>query len=429
MKNRWYKVVFIVAAVVVLAIVLRTCGFGGNLTNIEPAEQIDAELTLQTVTLEQPDEDGNLMWRIKAETVNYIPDTERAELLNLEGEFFQSGEVVYTVIADEGEVQQNGETLFLRGNLVATGDELILEGERLKWQPKDDLLVMGDFSEDESVNDSFVEEEEGSDGGNDAEAAEVFGREPFLEDDGQLDADNPPVKGFNDQLEAIARQVTVQNKDNRVDLSGGVIAKSKEAPWVTFESDALTWFTQREVIQTNQPLKVEQFDSEAYETVTDRLVGMSGKAQLEKKQVTLEDSVQLDALTQPLTVTSERAIWDLETELITLDRPVDIVQPERQVSAIADSARVDLATQTVYLLGNVRAVGEENDARLAADTVTWQTESQQVEADGNVRYQQAANPEVSMAGNRAVGNIEAGTVVVTGGETGEVVTEIVPEGL
>ncbi|MEL7141838.1 MAG: LPS export ABC transporter periplasmic protein LptC [Cyanobacteria bacterium J06573_11] len=427
MKNRWYKVVFLVAAVVVLAVVLRTCGFGGNLTNSEPAEQIDAELTLQTVTLEQPDEDGNLMWRIKAETVNYIPDTEKAELLNLEGEFFQSGEVVYTVIADEGEVRQNGETLFLRGNLVATGDALILEGERLKWQPKDDLLVMGDFSDDESVNDSFVEEG-GADDGDAADAADVFGREPFLEDDDQLDADNPPVKGFNDQLEAIARRVTVQNKDNRVDLSGGVIAKSKEAPWVSFESDALTWFTQREVIQTDQPLKVEQFDGEAYETVTDRLVGMSGKAQLEEKQVTLEDSVQLDALTQPLTVNSERAVWDLEAELITLDRPVDIVQPERRVSAIADSARVELATQTVYLLGNVRAVGEENDARLAADALTWQTESQQVEADGNVRYQQAANPEVSMAGNRAVGNIDAGTVVVTGGETGEVVTEIVPEG-
>lgn len=427
MKNRWYKAVFLVAAVVVLAVVLRTCGFGGNLTNSEPAEQIDAELTLQTVTLEQPDEDGNLMWRIKAETVNYIPDTEKAELLSLEGEFFQSGEVVYTVIADEGEVRQNGETLFLRGNLVATGDELILEGERLKWQPKDDLLVMGDFSDDESVNDSFVEEG-GADDGDAADATDVFGREPFLEDDDQLDADNPPVKGFNDQLEAIARRVTVQNKDNRVDLSGGVIAKSKEAPWVSFESDALTWFTQREVIQTDQPLKVEQFDGEAYETVTDRLVGMSGKAQLEEKQVTLEDSVQLDALTQPLTVNSERAVWDLEAELITLDRPVDIVQPERRVSAIADSARVELATQTVYLLGNVRAVGEENGARLAADALTWQTESQQVEADGNVRYQQAANPEVSMAGNRAVGNIDAGTVVVTGGETGEVVTEIVPEG-
>lgn len=428
MKNRWYKGVLIVAAVVVLAIVLRTCGFGDNLVDSEPAEQIDAELTLQSVTLEQPDEEGNLMWRIKAESVNYTPDTERADLLNLEGEFFQSGEVVYTVTADEGEVQQNGETLFLRGNLVATGDALILEGERLKWQPKDDLLVMSDWSEDSSINDSFIEEE-GLDEGDNVGAAEVFDREPFLENEEQLDADNSPVKGFNDQLEAIARQVTVQTQDNRVDLSGGVIAKSKEAPWVTFESDALTWFTQREVIQTTQPLKVEQFEDEAYETVTDRLVGLSGKAQLEENRVTLEDSVQLDALAQPLTVNSERAVWDLEAELITLDRPVDIVQPERQVSAIADSARVELATQTVYLLGNVRAVGEENDARLAADTVTWQTESQQVEADGNVRYQQAANPEVSMAGNRAVGNIEAGTVVVTGGDTGEVVTEIVPEGL
>ena len=146
MKNRWYRWTFIVAAVVVLVFGLRTCFAGDDLLNREPGEEINAELTLQTVTLEQPDEDGTLLWRLKAASVTYVPETQRAELLELEGEFFQDGEVIYTVEADEGEVLQNGNTLYLRGNLVATGREndLTLEGETLKWQPKQDLLIMGD---------------------------------------------------------------------------------------------------------------------------------------------------------------------------------------------------------------------------------------------------------------------------------------------
>ena len=116
MKNRWYRWTFIVAAVVVLVFGLRSCFSGDDLISRDPGEELDAELTLRTVTLEQPDEDGTLLWRLKAESVTYVPDTQRANLVALEGEFFQDAEVVYTVEADEGEVLQNGNTLFLRGN-------------------------------------------------------------------------------------------------------------------------------------------------------------------------------------------------------------------------------------------------------------------------------------------------------------------------
>ena len=161
---------------------------------------------MRTVTLEQPDEQGNLLWRLKAETVNYKPGTERADLLNIEGEFFQEEAVIYTVSADEGEVLQNGETRFLRGNLIANGKEndLTLEGERLKCEPEADLLVMGDF-EDQAMSDGLEED---------------------VQSDPELTPENAPVKGFNPQIEAIASIVTVQNREKRVDLTGGVVAKS-----------------------------------------------------------------------------------------------------------------------------------------------------------------------------------------------------------
>lgn len=412
LKNRWFKGLVTVATLVLLAFSLRACFAQNEQIVSGPDEKIDAELTLQTVTLEQPDEDGTLLWRIKAETVNYTPETEQADLFNLEGEFFQEGEVIYTVTADEGEVLQNGETLFLRGNLIANGleDDLTIESERLKWEPKQDLLVMGNFDD----------ESEGvlADDADDADA-----------DEGEIAARKAPVTGFNGQIEAIAQVVTVRNKDKQVDLTGGVVATSKEEPWLTFESESLNWFTEREVIEANQPLQVEQFETDEFKTMSDRLTGNTGRVELADNTVFLEDGVELDALSEPLSVKSEQAVWDVEAQLVTMDTPVDINQSEERVRATANRARLELDKQIVYLIGDVRAVGEEKDTRLAADTVTWQIDTQQVEANGNVRYQQAVDPEISMSGDKAVGNIDAGTLVVTGGESGGVVTEIIPDGL
>lgn len=406
MKSRWYRWTVIAAVIVVLAVAVRTCTSGGNLADREPGEQIDAELTLQTVTLEQPDENGNLLWRLKAKSVTYSPDKQRAELTGLDGEFFQAGKTIYTVTADRGEVRQNGETLFLRGNLVANSpeNELTMKGEKLKWQPQRDLLVMGNF-EDRFADDASIDVAD--------EAADPA-------------PDSAPVTGFNPQIEAKAQVMQVSNKENKVELTGDVFAKSKAGPWLTFASDQLTWFTEQKVIEADQPLKVEQYQSEDYKTVSDRLSGNTGRVQLAENIVTLNQAVQLDLLSQPLKIDSEVAVWDVDAQTVQLDQPVNIKQPERKITASASQASLDLAKKIIYLVGNVRANGEKNDARLAADQVTWQTATQDIEAEGNVRYQQAANPEISMTGSKATGNIEQGTVVVTGGESGEVVTEIVP---
>ena len=453
--NKWYRWSAIAATMAVLIVALRTCGARNELT---PAtQQVDAELTLQTVTLEQPDENGNLLWRIKAKAVNYKPDSQRAELTELNGEFFQAGETIYTVKADEGEVQQNGETLFLRGNLIATSTEgeLTLEGERLKWQPKQDLLVMGNFQDDaldESEESSVTENNEAEDGATsdgqsdsrsddqldsrsdrNSEGEPTVGltpQGPKLETADLLDAERAkkaPVTGFNPQMEAIAQVASVSNKDNRVELTGGVAAKSKASPWLTFASEQLTWLTEQALIQTEKPLTVEKYQAEAYDTVTDKVTGQQGNVQLAKNIVTLKESVQLESFTQPLKVNSEVAVWDVNAQKVAVDSPVNIEQPERQITASADRADLDLAAQVVYLTGSVRANGEENDSRLQADRVVWKTASQDVEAEGNVQYEQAASPEASISGQKAVGNIAQGNVVILSGESGDVVTEIVPE--
>ncbi|MGD1895938.1 MAG: LPS export ABC transporter periplasmic protein LptC [Phormidesmis sp.] len=456
-NKRWYQWLFAIAAIGVLLFGLRTCFSNNDLVDSEPQEEIAAELTLRSVTLEQPDEDGTLLWKLTAESVNYTPDTQRADVVSLEGEFFQDGEPVYTVEADRGEVLQNGNTLFLRGNLIATGreNELTLEGEKLKWLPKQDLLVMGEFedtefelpaipdetpvSEESATEDSTTAEDRpNTEGESNTEDSEPFA---FIEPAGEQadpsesritestppDLENAPVTGFNQQIKTVSRLIKVNNKENRVELTGGVLAESKEAPWLLFESDELLWFTEREIIEANQPLKVEQFESEAYEVVSDRLVGKKGQVELAENIVTLSEGVQLDSLTESLTVNGEQAVWDVDAETVAMDQPVDIKQPERQITAAANQASLDLAEQIIYLTGDVRAVSAKNDARLNADSVVWETTTQQVEAEGNVRYQQADDPDISIAGPRAIGNIEAGTLAIEGGSEGDVVTEIVPE--
>ena len=434
-KHKYYRWVAIAAAVVVLVIALRTCS-SNRLANEQPTEEVDAELTLQTVTLEQPDEDGNLLWRIRAKSVNYLPESQRATLLELEGEFFQAGEIIYTVEADEGDVQQNGETLYLQGNLVATSleDELTIESERLKWQPKQDLLVMGNFQDDAIVevanpSEDPSEEDLESEPLDDNAAApqgESLTTQDLLSETAREKA---PVIGFNPQMEAIAQVVRLSNQNKLVELTGGVAARSQEDPWLTFASEQLAWLTEQEVIQTDQPLTVEQYQSEDYSTVTDRVVGARGNVQLAENIVTLDESVQMESLAQALKVNSAIAVWDVDEQTVNIDSQVNIEQSERRVTASADSASLDLAQAVVYLTGNVRANGEENDSRLQANRVTWRTQTQDVEAEGNVQYEQAASPEASIAGQRAIGNIEQGTLVILSGESGDVVTEIVPEDL
>ncbi|MGB3297248.1 MAG: LPS export ABC transporter periplasmic protein LptC [Phormidesmis sp.] len=438
--SRWYRWTAAIAVAAVIVVALHTCGIGSRVAERDPGEQQDAKLTLQTVTLEQPDENGVLLWRLKAKSVNYSPDNQRAELKELDGEFFQDGETIYTVVADEGEVRQNGETLFLRGNLVATNkaNELTLEGERLKWQPKQDKLVMGAF-EDEGLLDEDLLDDASSKGAASNDRAKpdgdadpkIKGSVDKLTTDDLLSANSakPPVRGFDPRIEAIANLVTVVNKENRVELTGGGAAKSKEAPWLTFQADSLTWLTEQARIETDEPLKVEQYESKDYQVVSDRIVGQTGQVDLAKNIVTLDQSVELDSLSQPLKVKSERAVWDVNGQTVALNKPVNIEQPTRKITASANQGSLDLAKEVVYLTGDVKANGEKNDARLAADQVTWQTGSQDVEAQGNVTYQQAANPEISMAGTGAVGNLEKGNFVVTGGESndGDVVIEFVPE--
>ncbi|NJO11897.1 MAG: LPS export ABC transporter periplasmic protein LptC [Leptolyngbyaceae cyanobacterium SL_1_1] len=116
--KKWYRLAGVVTLIAVVLGSIRAY----QLVNQEPLatsssaadETAESGLTLKDVTLEQPDEDGNLLWRVHADEVTYSPDQKVAVVTNPDGELFQDGEPIYRVKADRGEVRQDGESIFCK---------------------------------------------------------------------------------------------------------------------------------------------------------------------------------------------------------------------------------------------------------------------------------------------------------------------------
>lgn len=382
--NKWSRFALFAALIAVVVVAVRTCQSSrdtlDSLQNQDSTEQTEAELTLRDVTLEQPDENGGLLWRVQAKEATYSPDRRLASLKDPEGELYQDGKVVYKVKADQGEIRENGESIFLKGNIVANSpdEDITIKGNSLEWIPEDDLLL---------VRDSII--------------------------------------GEHPQLNATAQEARLFNKTKRLELFRGVVATTRQEPWVGFKSEKLVFKLEDEKLETDTPLLMERYVSKTDKTVTDRLTGQQGEFDLTKQEAKLRQQVQLNALNIPLQTNSDLAVWAVQEGTVVIDKPVQIQQPQRKLAANANRGRLNLNTQILELSGNVQAVGKDRQSVLLADQLTWNIQTQDVNGQGNVSYRQQ-DPAATVNGDRAVGNLERQTVVVTGQN---VVTEIVPSGI
>lgn len=382
--NKWYRFTIIAVFIALLVVAVRTCQSSGDtlesIQNQESTEQTEPELTLKDVTLEQPDDNGGLLWRVKAREATYSPDRRLASLKLPEGELFQDGKVIYKVKADQGEIREDGKSIFLQGNIVATNpdEDIVLKGKRLEWTPENDLLVVRD---------------------------NILGEHP--------------------QLTATAQEARLFNKTKRLELFRGVVASTKQEPWIGFKSEKLVLLLDEDKLTTDTPLQIERYVSKKDQTVTDRLVGNQGEFDLIKQQATVQQQVQLNALNIPLQTNSDIAVWDVAEGNVVIDKPVKIQQPKRKLVANANQGRLNLNTQILVLNGNAQAAAQNRQSLLLADQITWNIKTQDVDGRGNVRYSQQ-DPAATVNGDRAVGNLDRQTVTVTGNN---VVTEIVPSGI
>ncbi|WP_017716245.1 LPS export ABC transporter periplasmic protein LptC [Kamptonema formosum] len=333
-------------------------------------------LTLKDITLVAADEKGQLLWKVKAMAANYTKDQAVAHVENPDGELFQDGKLVFRLKAKRGEVHQDGKKLFLFDDIVATDiqDGAVLRGDQLEWRPKEDILTV-----------------------------------------------RKNLTGTHKQVTVSAQEGRMKSRQRHMELTGTVVATSTDPP-LQLRTEHVVWERDRELVTADVPVQIDRYEGK---TLKNRATAGRGEVSLKAKTATLQQNARVNLLDPPVLVASESMTWDLNAETVRSEVPVTVVHESEQLTFSANQGIVDIKPKICYLTGSVRGAGERRQSRMSADLMTWNISTQDIDAEGNVVYNQA-DPPLTLNGPKAVGNLNAQTVTVTGG--GEpVVTEIVPE--
>lgn len=335
-------------------------------------EEVENNLTFNDVTLEQADEQGRPVWKVKAKQANYSKDKKVAQVQSPTGELYQDGKPVYQITAQQGEIQQDGKRLFLKGQIVATDPRngVVLRGNELEWQPSVDLLIVRN-----------------------------------------------QLTGTHRQVQVVAQEARAFSRTSRIELQGRVVAVASD-PALQMRTEHLIWQIRDQKLIGDRPVQIDRYKGK---TITDRATALQADVDLKAKLVTLKQNAQLALLDPPLQVASNHLSWNLNTEMVTANQPVRIVHRKQQMTVTANQGRMDLQKEIVYLTGNVYGIGERRQA-LNAKALTWYLPTQLVEAEGDVVYRQV-EPPASFTGQKAVGKLQDQNLVVSGGR---VVTEFIP---
>jgi LPS export ABC transporter protein LptC len=346
----------------------------------QSAQKFDNNLTFNNITLEQANEQGQLWWSVKAKQAVYTKDQKTATVEEPKGELFQDGKPVFKIEAQRSDIQQDGKSIVLKGQITAIDirDGSVIKGNELEWRPTEDVLII---------------------------------RNGF--------------NGDHKQVQIAAKEGRFLTRAHRVDLTGQIVAQVKE-PSLQLRGERLTWQIQDQKLTSDRPVQIDRYENKQ---ITDRASADRTDVDLKTKIVTLRQNARI-ALKQSNTQISGNALsWNIDQKTLAASEPVTIVNSAQQLTLTANQAEMQIDQQIANLSGNVRGVGEKNQSRLSADRVKWFLDTQQFEANGNVSYQQN-NPPFSIAGPQASGKLDTQQVAVNGGQDGgRVELQITPQGL
>lgn len=337
------------------------------------AQDLDTNLAFNNITLEEADDQGRTLWKVKAAQAIYTPDQQVAKVKSPTGQLYQDGKPIYRIQAREGEILKSGERILLRGDVVATDTEsgAVLRSDQLEWQPKQDVLLLR----------------------------------------GNLRGSHPKIK-------LSAQQGKLFNKQRRAELTGKVNAITED-PKLRLQTEHIIWDIKGEKVIGDRPVLVQRLQGNQ---ATDQANADRAEVDLVKRTAHLQQNARLTILDPPLQVSGNSLIWDVPKQTLVADQPVTAVQRQQQITVTANRGRMELQPKTAYFNGNVNA-SAPNQSKLRADDLTWKIPSQEVTALGNVVYVQS-DPPATLRGAKAVGKLQNQKVVVSGGR---VVTEIVPQ--
>ncbi len=339
-------------------------------------KKFDNSLSFNNVILEQADDAGKLLWKIKAAQASYSKDQKNAAVKKPEGEFFQDGKAVFKLIAEQAEVIQDGKSIQVKGQIVATDlrDGTILKGNEIEWKPAEDLLV---------VRNKFT--------------------------------------GTQKTMTIAGDEGKFLSRKREADITGKVVTLDAKDQNLKVQTTQLKWFLDKQVIIADKPL---QIDRTPKDKPADKATADKGNVDFKAKVAKLSQNAKVFSGAQNVNMTGNELVWETDKQQISSPQPLTIVGP--QINLAANTGRLDLPKQQAFLNGNVHGTAP-NQAAIAADAVTWNLTTQAFTANGNVTYHQPS-PLVNLVGTQASGTMLDQQVTVTGGPEGDnrVVTEIVP---
>jgi LPS export ABC transporter protein LptC len=344
-----------------------------------PSPQEDeTKLTFFGVTLEQFDEVGKPIWKVKAKQAKYTTDKQIGQAESPEGELYQDGKVVYQIKAEKADIKQDGKQLFLQGKIVAVDPRngITFRGNELEWRPQEDLLIVRN-----------------------------------------------QLNGSHKQLEAVAQEARVKTREQKVEFSGGVIAKSIN-PQLQMRTEHLMWQIKDEKLFSDRPIQIDKYENNK---ITGRGNGKSAEINLKTQIATLKPQAKLELVDPPVQITSNSITWNINKENITTNSPIRVFHSQENLTVTANQGEMKIPENTAYLTGNVNAVGKRRQS-LKSNQLTWYLDKKLLEAQGNVVYRQI-EPKLTFQGTTAVGNLETENIIVKGGNSAKtrVVTEIITQ--
>lgn len=342
------------------------------------ASLVDPSLRLTDVDLEQADEKGNLLWKIKAKQAVYNREKKEGTIEGLKGELYQEGKLAFKIEAEKGEIKGDGKVIVLKEKIVAVNvkDEVEIKGQEMEWQTQANLL---------KVKNKFTATHK---------TVKVTGKE------GQY-----------------------FSKKRLAEFVGTIVAEVK-TPKLKMTTEKLNWNLEKEQVETTAKVFIERKQED---DLIDRARAEKGSYDLKAKVAKLQQAVQVNLAKPELEVTGDDLVWNTEKQLITADKPIKAYSKAEAMTVSADRGELKIKEQTAYLTQNVRGTSEKNRSTIGTDRLVWFLEKQTFEATGNVVYRQAS-PAANLVGKSAIGNLATQEVKVTGGPGADdrVVIDIVP---
>ncbi|MGK7874411.1 MAG: LPS export ABC transporter periplasmic protein LptC [Xenococcaceae cyanobacterium] len=338
--------------------------------------KLESSLILNNATLEQSNAQGQTLWKIKAQQAVYSQDQKTAQLEKLTVIIFQDGKIVLQVSAQKGEIQKDGEEIFLKGKIIATDprNEAVIRGEAVEWHPQEDLLIV-----------------------------------------------RQNLTGSHPKLKLSAKQGRYFTRTQRLELIGEIVATAQD-PSLQMKTEHLSWEIPQQKVIGDRPLQIVRYKDK---TITDQVLADRFKVYLNNNIVVFQQNVELKSLDPPVQIASNSVIWNFKLRTIKSDKPVQIVHSQDKVIITANQGQVDLEQEVAHLKGGVQGISSRNQIKLYSNELIWNIPTQIVEALGNVIYEQA-DPPFNLTGTKAVGKLKDNSVVVSSNSGDRVVTEIIP---